>query len=58
MEKPSGMSDTCTSIADEVIFGEEISKLGKVFFQSMSKQTHNGKNIPISCHRHPTTVLS
>ena len=37
MEKPSGMSDTCTSIADEVIFGEEISKLWKVFFSKYVK---------------------
>ena len=30
-EKPSGMRDTCTSIADEVIFGNEISKKHKRF---------------------------
>ena len=30
-EKPSGMRDTCTSIADKVILGKEITKSVKCF---------------------------
>ena len=38
-QKPSEMRDTCTSIADELIFGKEIAKSVKCL-----KNTHTKKN--------------
>ena len=39
-QKPSEMRDTCTSIADELIFGKEIAKSVKCL-----KNTHKETNV-------------
>ena len=39
-QKPSEMRDTCTSIADELIFGKEIAKSVKCLKNTHTKKTN------------------
>ena len=53
-EKPSGMRDTCTSVADEVTFGKEISKSVKCFFK---KHKRFGCMTLLQCVKNRRTVI-
>ena len=53
-EKPSGMCDTCTSTADQVILGKKISKSVRCFKKTQTSAKFTQQHSPVTQHFNST----